>query len=116
MPSFCNLRMRMLCEQTSYAFLRSRKMPIAYFFSLSAVLIKLVSYMRLCCVDLYSLSEEDVRNCPVSKYRARIFKRLWGQEIDSKECSLAGRYDNPIPPRFLAPIDCIKIPAQSPYF
>jgi hypothetical protein len=27
-------------------------------------------------------------------------------------CSLAGRYDNPIPPRFLAPIDSLKIPAQ----
>jgi hypothetical protein len=27
-------------------------------------------------------------------------------------CSLAGRYDNPIPPRFLAPINCLKIPAQ----
>ncbi len=26
-------------------------------------------------------------------------------------CSLAGRYDNPILPRFLAPIDCLKIPA-----
>jgi hypothetical protein len=25
--------------------------------------------------------------------------------------SLAGRYDNPIPTRFLAPIDCLKIPA-----
>ncbi len=25
--------------------------------------------------------------------------------------ALAGRYDNPIPPRFLAPIDCLKIPA-----
>jgi hypothetical protein len=25
-------------------------------------------------------------------------------------CSLAGRYDNPIPPRFLAPIDFLKIP------
>jgi hypothetical protein len=24
--------------------------------------------------------------------------------------SLAGRYDNPIPPRFLAPIDYLKIP------
>ncbi len=29
-------------------------------------------------------------------------------------CSLAGLYDNPIPTRFLAPIDCLKIPAQSP--
>jgi hypothetical protein len=28
-------------------------------------------------------------------------------------CSLAGRYDNPIPPRFLAPIDSLKIPALS---
>ncbi len=27
-------------------------------------------------------------------------------------CSLAGRYDNPIPLRFLAPIECLKIPAQ----
>ncbi len=27
-------------------------------------------------------------------------------------CSLAGWYDNPIPPRFLAPIDSLKIPAQ----
>jgi len=26
-------------------------------------------------------------------------------------CSLAGRYDNPIPTRFLAHIDCFKIPA-----
>jgi hypothetical protein len=26
-------------------------------------------------------------------------------------CSLAGRYDNPIPLRFLAPIDSLKIPA-----
>ncbi len=34
-------------------------------------------------------------------------------------CSLAGRYDNPIPTRFLAPIDCLKIPAlviSSPVF
>ncbi len=27
--------------------------------------------------------------------------------------SLAGRYDEPIPPRFLAPIDSLKIPAQN---
>jgi hypothetical protein len=26
-------------------------------------------------------------------------------------CSLAGQYDNPILTRFLAPIDCLKIPA-----
>ncbi len=28
-------------------------------------------------------------------------------------CSLAGRYNNPIPTRFLAPIGCLKIPAQA---
>jgi hypothetical protein len=27
-------------------------------------------------------------------------------------CSLAGRHDNPIPALFLAPINCLKIPAQ----
>jgi hypothetical protein len=27
-------------------------------------------------------------------------------------CSMAGRYDNPIPTRCLAPIDFLKIPAQ----
>ncbi len=27
-------------------------------------------------------------------------------------CSPAGRDDNPIPTRFLAPLDCLKIPAQ----
>ncbi len=27
-------------------------------------------------------------------------------------CSLAGRYDNPIATRFLAPIDWLKIPVQ----
>jgi hypothetical protein len=26
-------------------------------------------------------------------------------------CSLAGRYENPIPPRCLAPLDFLKIPA-----
>ncbi len=51
--------------------------------------------------------------------RARICKSLWSPGIDSKEmnstsqCSLAGRYDNPIPTRLKAPIDCLKIPAQA---
>jgi hypothetical protein len=36
------------------------------------------------------------------------------QGIDSASlCSLAGKYDNPIPTQFLATIDCLKIPAQS---
>ncbi len=32
----------------------------------------------------------------------------------ARMCSLAGRYENSIPSRFLAPIDCIKIPALEP--
>ncbi len=36
------------------------------------------------------------------------------QEINSASlCCLTGRDDNPIPTRFLAPIDCLKILAQS---
>jgi hypothetical protein len=36
------------------------------------------------------------------------------QSINSASiCSLAGRYDNPIPTRCLAPIDFFKIPAQN---
>jgi hypothetical protein len=47
---------------------------------------------------------------------AGIFKLLWSPGIDSTEsippaCSPAGRYENPIPTRFLASIDYLKIPA-----
>ncbi len=31
-------------------------------------------------------------------------------------CSLAGRYYNPLPPRFLAPIDSLKIPALNAHY
>ncbi len=47
--------------------------------------------------------------------RARIFEtfkepknRIQGAN-SARLCSLAGRYDSPIPTRFLAPIDCLKI-------
>jgi hypothetical protein len=33
--------------------------------------------------------------------------------VPASLCSLAGRYENPIPPRCLAPIDFLKIPALS---
>jgi hypothetical protein len=33
------------------------------------------------------------------------------KKIPPVVCSLAGRYDNPIPTRFLDPIDCSKSPA-----
>ncbi len=49
---------------------------------------------------------------------ARNFKRLWSPGIDSKEWILpayvawrAGTINLYIPPRFLAPKDCLKIPA-----
>ncbi len=57
--------------------------------------------------------------CVREGIRARIFKptfmepKNWFQGTNSARlCRLAGRYDDPIPVRFLAPIDCFKIPAQ----
>ncbi len=42
-----------------------------------------------------------------------IFKLLRSPGINSASlCNPAGRYDNPTPTRFLAPIDSSKIPAQ----
>ncbi len=39
--------------------------------------------------------------------------RNWFQGINSSSLwSPAGRYHNPVPTQFLAPIDCLKIPAQ----
>ncbi len=41
-------------------------------------------------------------------------KNRVGTELSDRPASLyslAGRYDNPFPTRFLAPIDCSKIPA-----
>ncbi len=50
--------------------------------------------------------------CLQPHHRDSIFKLLRSPGIDSASlCSLAGRYDNPITTRFLAPIDCSKIPA-----
>jgi hypothetical protein len=47
--------------------------------------------------------------------RGGILKLLWSPGIDSKEFippayALAGLYNNPIPARFLAPLDCSKAP------
>jgi hypothetical protein len=42
-----------------------------------------------------------------------VYLNVYGaQESIPRKCSLAGRYDNPIPPWFLAPVDSLKIPAQ----
>ncbi len=54
----------------------------------------------------------------LSTSRGGIFKLMWAQEsiLRNRFCqpmySLAIRYDNLIPIRFLAPIDCSKISAQ----
>ncbi len=39
-----------------------------------------------------------------------VFLNVYGAQ-ESNEFRLAGRYGNPIPTRFLAPIYCLKIPA-----
>ncbi len=58
------------------------------------------------------------QNHPTRKWRERVwssepeFLKNRFQGVNSARlCSLAGRYDNPIPTRFLAPIDCLKIAA-----
>ncbi len=53
--------------------------------------------------------------------RGGILKFLWSPGIDSKELippayALAGLYNNPIPARFLSPLDCSKVPAPCWYF
>jgi hypothetical protein len=54
---------------------------------------------------------------PPIQVRDGIFNLLRSPGINSASlCSLAGRYDNPIPTRILlAPIDCSKIPAQGTF-
>ncbi len=42
--------------------------------------------------------------------------KIWSAGIDAANlCGLAGRCDNPIPTRFLAPMDCSTVPAQYMY-
>jgi hypothetical protein len=57
----------------------------------------------------------------VKRTEAVFVKLLWSPGIDSKELIppayvLAGLYNNPIPTRFLAPLDCSKVPAPCWYF
>ncbi len=41
---------------------------------------------------------------PQNRFQGMNSASLW-------VCSLAGRYYNPVPPRYLAPVDSFKIPA-----
>jgi hypothetical protein len=57
----------------------------------------------------------------VKRPEAVFLKLLWSPGIDSQELippayALAGLYNNPIPARFLAPLDCSKVPAPCWYF
>jgi hypothetical protein len=70
------------------------------------------------CVDCVLYSSISVPGMRIA-IRGGIFKifnkepRNPFQEIDSASlCRLAGRYDNPVPTRFLASKDCSKIPPQ----
>ncbi len=51
---------------------------------------------------------------PAQKWRCRKTKEKISHPsppaFEMYLCSLADQYDNPIPPRFLAPIDSLKIP------
>ena len=63
--------------------------------------------------ELIARCDADPDVLPRTQVSAGIFKRLRSPGIDfASLCSLAGRYDNPIPPRFLAPIECYEIPVQ----
>ncbi len=51
-PSFCSFLSSKSCGTVSKAFLRSRKMPMQYLFSLSAVDMVLRMWNSACSVDL----------------------------------------------------------------
>ncbi len=69
---------------------------------------KICTYCRALCRSNWAL----VHSTP-QIISFKILKRYFSPGIDSDSlCSLAGRYDNPIITRFLAPMDCSKIPAH----
>ncbi len=64
---------------------------------------------------VFRWADYEVASLPDRIFKLLSFKEPKNryQEINSASLyGLAGRYENPIPTRFLAPIDCLKIPAQ----
>jgi hypothetical protein len=73
---------------------------------------------------LYGICGNFIHACTFCSAVDRLSKFNWAPETvflkllrssginSASPCPLAGWYDNPIPTRFLAPIDCSKIPAQ----
>jgi hypothetical protein len=60
-------------------------------------------------------SEKKTNWIEVKRTEAVFLKLLWSPGIDFKELippayALAGLYNNPVPARFLAPLDCLKAP------
>ncbi len=66
------------------------------------------------CVDTYTVDENGTEKREGTRGQSPNFwtyeePRNQFQGINSDSlCSLAGRYNNPIPTRFLAPLECLK--------
>jgi hypothetical protein len=70
-------------------------------------------FQRLAIIFVNELFRKGNSGSDVRCSKDGIFKPLRSLGIDSANlCSLADRYDNPIPTRLSAPIDSSKIPAQ----
>jgi hypothetical protein len=75
----------------------------------------IVAWVRICkCLRSPGIDSKETIPLAIVAW-ARIFKRLRSPGIDSKELippayALAGLYNNPLPARFLAPLDCSKAP------
>ncbi len=70
----------------------------------------------MCAVQVFDLWDSLRERLPVTPLDFRFYtnqpKNRFQGTNSARLCSLASRYNNPIPTRFLAPIDCLKIPAQ----
>jgi hypothetical protein len=71
--------------------------------------------------EIDTIEAKKTNRIEVKRTEAVFLKLLWSPGIDSKEMippayALAGLYNNPILARFLAPLDCSKVPALCWYF
>ncbi len=86
---------------------------ISSIFILTNAKIFVILTLSLAFYTTYSLHVK----MPCKTHKARMFNFIKEpknrfQGINSAStCRLVGRYDNPIPTLFLAPIDCLKLPA-----
>ncbi len=71
--------------------------------------------------EIGKIEAKKTRWIEVKRTETVFLKLLWSPGIDSKELipsayALASLYNNPIPARFLVPLDCSKVPAPCWYF